>query len=319
MGISINTEILKPLSQLLVESQMARINVLDIPGESFADLADRNALLPVIPDLAATSPIVEIRTELSLQEPMSLSSAPAASSATTDPATQDDQADSSDADANPQTPGTTLALSVPKMKLTISTREPVSDATWQVADEFEVSITQQVKTQVEAAEEASTIRLVPVADVDMAVSLATDAQNSAATADRIQHLRLLLTSAWDRWISGQTFSETDIAALDFQQTRLQLDHIRFVDSAVVAGFQIAPVRIDNLSEEDLTYDVKGPVSGWGGPYVLKPGETHRYDDPYSLTYRQISPGEQVVYTLKPGSHSQFRTPKAGGPPALFRK
>ena len=308
LSLTINPEILEPLSQLLVDSKAAQINVLDVPGEAFVQLADRDSLVPAIPELADAPEFVELRTELSLNEPMTLRPL------------IDKESESTDAeiDSSAVQPHSLLELSAPGLLLSIASRE---NDRWQQLGEFPVSIRQQVELYVDQAEEFSTVRLLPHGPVNIEVSPETpvDGSNSETDSQRAEHLKTLLASAWENWLTGESFNESVISALDFQQTRLQLTNLGVNGSHLVAGFNIAPVIIENLSEETLRYDVKGPAAGWGGPYVLEPGERHHYDDPFSLTYRQINPGPEVTYTLKPGSHSQFRVPRAGGPPALFRK
>ena len=71
--------------------------------------------------------------------------------------------------------------------------------------------------------------------------------------------------------------------------------------------------------EPLKYSLKGPTTAWSQEHVLAPGEVHQYEVDYSLTYRRHSPSGAVHYTLKPGSHSEFRVPLVGGPPVLFTR
>ena len=308
LSLTVNPEILAPLSQLLVDSDAAHINVLDVPGDAFVELADRDSLLSVLPSLADTPELIEIRTELSLTEAMTLTAV----------APSEISADDNEVNPHASLAGSVVQLNAPGLMLTIASG--TADG-WLPLGTFPVSVRQRVRIQVEHAEESSTIKLIPHGAADIAVSanlLADDAVSNEANHQADQ-LQALLTSGWNSWITGESFTESVISAIDFQQTRLQLTNLAVGNQLLVADFGIAPVIVENLSDGKLEYDVKGPVTGWGGPYVLEPGERHHYDDPFSLTYRQISPGPEVIYTLKPGSHSQFRVPRAGGPPALFRK
>ncbi|MEO1983242.1 MAG: hypothetical protein ABGZ24_22245, partial [Fuerstiella sp.] len=208
----------------------------------------------------------------------------------------------------------------PEAVLRIAVRES-GNSKWTPAAEFELSVSQRITVQVNRMEEASDVRLLPAADVQVIVPRGRMLIGEHSDADEAARsiVAMMFSDAWNTWIAGETFTETQIAALDFQQTRLQLQDILFADDTIVASFDISPVRIANLSDEVHTYELKGPVSDWGGPYKLEPGESHRYDLDYSFSYRWTSNGKTTVYTLKPGSESEFRVPSGGGPATLFRK
>ena len=312
LQVGISPRILRPLTQLLVESDIAQINVLDIPGDAFADLTRRDRLMNVIPNVADYPEDLELQTELVLIKPMNLQRelSPVSPS----------QPASGESAANASTPSGVLHLNAPEAVLRIAFRESGSSK-WTLAAEFELSVSQRITVQVTRTEETSGVRLLPAADVQVIVPrgrLLIGEQSAADDAARTI-VATMFSDAWNAWIAGETFAETQVAALDFQQTRLQLQDIRLADDAIVASLDISPVRITNLSDEVHMYELKGPASGWGGPYELEPGKSHRYDLDYSLSYRWKSHGKTIVYTLKPGSESEFRVPSGGGPAAVFRK
>ncbi len=312
LQVGISSRMLGPLTQLLVESDVAQINVLDIPGDAFVDLTRRDRLMELIPELADHPEDLEIQTELVLTKPMSLQQESSSADSS--------QRDSSAAPANSSTPSGVLHLNAPEAVLRIAIRES-GDSKWTPAAEFELSVSQRITVQVSKMEEASDVRLLPAADVQVIVPRGRMLIGEHSDADEAARsiVAMMFSDAWNTWIAGETFTETQIAALDFQQTRLQLQDILFADDTIVASFDISPVRIANLSDEVHTYELKGPVSDWGGPYKLEPGESHRYDLDYSFSYRWTSNGKTTVYTLKPGSESEFRVPSGGGPATLFRK
>jgi len=300
LQVAISSRMLGPLTQLLVESDVARINVLDIPGDAFVNLTRRDRLIEVIPKLADHPEDVEIQTELVLTKPMSLQ--------------QESSQTDSGAAANASTPSGILHLNAPEAVLRIAVRES-GNSKWAPAAEFELSVSQRITVQVNRMEEASDVRLLPATDVQVIVPRGRTLIGKQSAADEAARtiVATMFSDAWNTWIAGETFTETQVAALDFQQTRLQLQDIRLADDAIVASFDIAPVRIANLSDEVHIYELKGPASDWDGPYTLEPGESHRYDLDYSFSYRWKSDGKTTVYTLKPGSESEFRIPFGGGP------
>ena len=109
-----------------------------------------------------------------------------------------------------------------------------------------------------------------------------------------------------------------IPDLDFGLTKLRLSEARWAAPWLGVTFSAPGVKITNSTDKPLAYETKGPYSSWGGPYTLAPGKTHRYDIAYPMTWRTRIAGQQSAYTLIPGTHSEFRVPRGGGNPELFK-
>jgi hypothetical protein len=101
---------------------------------------------------------------------------------------------------------------------------------------------------------------------------------------------------------------------------LRADDAVWSSPDVYAVFGPAGVKITNTSDKSLAYETKGPYSGWGGPYTLKPGQTHDYQIAYPLIFRRraSTPTGYQMFTLPPGTHSEFRTKISGTPEALYK-
>lgn len=301
LQLTVNAGVLEPLSRLLVESQAARINVLDIPGDAFAPLVSRDQLAAAVPALQTMSEDVEIQTELVLKQPFSLASLP------------NDPAGEAAAD--------TMTLRAPEAVLLVSMRPSAPDSAWVPIAEFDCGIEQNIQAEVGELRDASDLKLVPASEPQIRVTggRQTAEDNRSATADENAQFERLLTEAWQAWISGQSFADTVIDDLDFRKTRLRLMDLRFAADAVVADFEIPPIAIHNLADQPLVYQVKGPLESWSKEHTLEPGKSHQYDVDYAVTWRRRTDSGDVIYTLKPGSHSEFRYPRAGGPPVLFSR
>ncbi len=103
--------------------------------------------------------------------------------------------------------------------------------------------------------------------------------------------------------------------LDFGLTKLRLSNAGWATPHIFATFTPPGVKLTNLIEVDFIYETKGPYSDWSNAkYKLEPGKSHEFDISYPLTCRRN--GE--IYTLAPGSHSEFRVPLKGGDPRLFQ-
>lgn len=296
LEVGISPHILTPLSQLLVESDIARINVLDIPGDAFAPLAKREILQQVIPELKDYPEAAEIQTELVLKQALSLV-APGNDS---------------------RVENGLLRLDVPQATIAVAVRDPKSGK-WVPAAEIQMLIRQSVQARIDRQEDYSSVELLPASTVQLESQAG---KNHLGGTDLDEAARAVFTklfdAAWQEWINGKSFADTQVPAVDLQQTRLRLDDLAFGERSVVTRFDVPPVVIQNLTDEVHRYEVKGPASGWE-KFELEPGGTHRYSYEYSLTYRWTANGKTTTYTLKPGSESEFRMPQGGGAPALFKK
>ena len=76
-----------------------------------------------------------------------------------------------------------------------------------------------------------------------------------------------------------------------------------------------PIRITNLTDVPVLYQIKGPSSNWSGPYRLRERQTHQFK--YPMLYRRITQEGLSVYSLSLGGRYVFRRPTSGGLPRLF--
>ena len=76
-----------------------------------------------------------------------------------------------------------------------------------------------------------------------------------------------------------------------------------------------PIRITNLTDVPVLYQIKGPSMNWSGPYRLREGQTHQFE--YPMLYQRITQEGLSVYSLSLGSRYVFRRPTSGGLPRLF--
>jgi hypothetical protein len=132
----------------------------------------------------------------------------------------------------------------------------------------------------------------------------------------LERIRSLIAEGWKRWTQSGPVAMTPIADVDLGFTKLRLAELEWSSPLLLATFGPPGVRITNSFDKPLVYEMKGPYSGWGGPYTLAPGENHHFPITYPVVFRRKLDGQQA-FTLPVGSHSEFRTPMSGGPPALF--
>ncbi|MBX3449179.1 MAG: prolyl oligopeptidase family serine peptidase [Planctomycetaceae bacterium] len=292
LEVSLAPGILQPLTELVVDRDLARIDVLDAPNQSFAKLADRTFLEEVIPAVKSLPESTELRAEFAMREPMEAGSSAA---------------------------GGPFAFRLPRSQLMVSTRE-AGQKKWTPFAEFTLSISQPVSPELlKPAFDRRQIKLAWAENPEVTVSGklfgAAEGSDASLNTDRFKEE---FVSAWKQWTSAAPAADSEVPDIVFGPTRLRLQGLEWNAPLVAARFATPGVRVTNLAEVPFTYETKGPYSGWGGPYTLKTGESHQFDIAYDLTYRRVTDGQVVLFTLANGSHSEFRTPKKGGPPQLFQ-
>ena len=287
LHVGIASRVLQPLSQLLVDGGVARIHVLDMPAPKFALFVDRKTMTSILPDLKRLGNKVELSAEFVLREPIALNSAE-----------------------------TELRMS--DGSIVISVRAAGSD--WKPYAELSVRMTQKLKVHLQRS--GFTGRKVRVDWApDPSVIVKGRFFKSAGEANGRIDTRAaaaLFAESWQSWTKSLGGSNTSVPDIAFGTSALRLESIEPGDSHITARFAPPGLKITNKSQQQLVYEIKGPHSGWGGPYTLKPGKHHEFEVPYAVTYRRKVGSRYLLYTLPAGSHSEYRQPRGGGSPTLLR-
>ncbi|MCA9060841.1 MAG: dienelactone hydrolase family protein, partial [Planctomycetaceae bacterium] len=172
LQLKIQAGVMEPLSQLLVESRAARINVLDIPGDAFAGLTDRAALSAILPELGTWPEETELRTELILRRPFLMETLPSPNGSNSDRI--DPAADSTERTSEIQS--CVLSLNAPEVTLVISRRVASGQNQWTQLAEFDCSISQGIAASVVEIRDGTDLKLLPTTNAQLNV-----------TDGRIQH------------------------------------------------------------------------------------------------------------------------------------
>ncbi len=297
LRIGVAPNLLRPLTNLLIQADVARIHVLDIPETKFRPLADRNVLDAAIPDLKRYTDNVEIWSELVLAEPIMV------------------------VDAKPQPNANgRFQFNFPKILISLAIKNEGNVSQWTPFAEFEVQLTQLVQVNVSAShliERALKLSWVGEPDIRLSGRFASGYQPKSSEI-KAEMIKKIFVDGWRGWTSQGPFSKTRIPDINFGLTKLRLSKANWSAPDIVVEFSAPGVKITNRSNISLVYETKGPHSGWGGPYTLEAGNSHDYTIPYPLTYRHRTDAGVKLYTLPVGSHCEFRVPKNGGSPDLFQ-
>lgn len=284
--------VLKPLTDMLVKAQLGHIHLLDIPENSFAKLADRAALTEAIPELKRHAN-VELWSELTLADGIDV----------TDQNVKDGQ--------------TRVQFHAPKLLITTSLKSDSKTFELTPVAVFEIELRQNGFAElVKPDSQTRGIRF--GWDGDPQITTKCRFADGYQAEDKTIHSDLIdgwVLNCWKAWTGLAPVATANVPDLDFGISKLRLSDAGWTSPHLFATFAPPGVKLTNLTEVDFIYETKGPYSDWSNAkYKLEPGKVHEFDISYSLTYRRN--GE--IYTLAPGSHSEFRVPIKGGPPRLFQ-
>jgi len=238
------------------------------------------------------------------------------------PGKQSGDADGATAENNPEDRDATgpkpIVFSAPRLRFVMKVRtDPLAE--WVPYGEFIIGLEQAAVARLMSPQpdtRALQLEWSGAPDVSLTFKPA-DSKPETGQINRVI-LESIFREAWQGWTGLGPASQTLIPDLDFGLTKLRLNDAGW--SAPWLGITFSPpgVKLTNSTDQPLIYETRGPYSSWGGPYTLEVGKTHRYDIAYPMTWRTRTGGMQSEYTLIPGSHSEFRIPRKGGKPELFR-
>ena len=289
-------QILTPLTEMAVEADQLKLDLRDVPNDSFAELGDRATLQKIIPDLQQYGDDLEVQSSLRIIRPFEAGDAKSAS----------------DADKKP------FEFRVHGIQITVAMRTK-SQPAWKPCAIFELDVIEQVRANLDKP--AHDIRIVKLEWLQETIVKGTSRfaegyEPKDSTIDTDKYVELF-RQAWKSFSKGTTAASMEVPDLAIGGSRLRLNEIHWESPVVEVTYNLARIKLTNLSDKAFTYQTKAPTSPWGEQLTLKPGESHEFEIPYPLTYRRTTAKGTEVYTLPIGSHSEFRVPVAGGDPQLF--
>jgi hypothetical protein len=353
LSVAMAPNILQPLTQLLIDADIARVHLTDIPEKRFAQLGDRQALSEAIPELSRLAPSTEIYGELILASPISIIDSPASTLSTeeqenhapataippvadasgpvtgtegeADPSRSEKQTTTGEAEKGsspaPKTEDRTRALriSAPRVVVALSIRTEPKQA-WTPFAELTFSVGQEATPAVDRPtyqdrELSLEWSGQPAIECSARFAPGYSAQNPEIDSDKIRNLFL---DAWQGWTREGSLAKTQMNDVNFGLTRLRLADVTWTGDELMLAYSAPGVKVTNGSDVELVYETKGPYSGWGGPYTLAPGRSHEYNVASPLTYRRKIDGTFSMFTLPAGSHVEFRRPAEGKEPSLVQ-
>jgi dienelactone hydrolase len=344
LRVGVAPDLLAPLTKMLIEDDVARINVLDIPEKSFAAFADRKALSEVLPDLATLPADTQVWAELRLASPISIRDGGAPSTMgevrsslaqkkegggvrvtalkanSPDPATKS----AAGADKAPPIPPTAtrpFEFVVPKAVISIATKESPSATKWTPYAELDVDLTQRAAaTLLRRGFSERGLRIDWAGEPEVKASAhfapGVSPKNSEIHTDKLGEM---FVTAWKTWTHNGPAAQVPVSDVNFQYAKLRLDGVNWSPPVLSVLFDQPGIKITNSSNTPLVYETKDLYSPWSSEITLAAGKSHEFKVSEPLLYRRVVNGETPqTFTLPVGLQYEFRTPPTGGPPTLYR-
>jgi len=356
LEVGIAGDILSPLSRLLIQADVARIHVQDIPGQAFASFADVSQLQQAIPDLKRLGDDVELWSELILVEPLTIrdlvaegpskpapkSTPPSAeppgappgdpsgetprSAAGSPGPPSDPPASAGDPSAgDPPSesaaamPASTFEFAAQKVIISLATRKS-GEPQWKPYAELEFELSQRAQAGLKSLDhETRQLRIDWSGQLDVTTS-ARFAEGLKPADPKIdaEQLTKLFRTCWGKWTNQGAAADTIIDDIAVGQSRLRADAAGWQAPNLFARFAPAAIRISNNTGQAVAYEIRSATSGWGGPYTVDAGDSDQFSVGHPLMLRYRVGDAFQTHTLDVGAHLNFRQSGDGVPPQLFR-
>jgi len=285
--VGLAPQMLAPLSEMMVEADVARVPLADVSNPGLTRLADPAVIAESIPDLKRYGSQLDIFSELVLTGPINVVEGP--------------------------------AFEARQAKVLISMRTE-KNAAYKPCVELDVTVRQLFTPKLLKPKELTrAVALVPEgsSQVEIKGRFAAGYEPQEPNIDN-ERLQNLFAAGWDEVVTTGGPPQADIPDIDLGYTKLRAVDAGWMTPDVFATFGPPGVKITNTSDKTLVYETKGPYSGWGGPYTLKSGGTHDFPITSPMLFRRRVGNTYQMFTLPVGTHSEFRTKVPGTPESLYK-
>ena len=296
LRVGVAPQILRPMTELLIEADVARIHVLDIVDNSFDALAERSILEQAIPDLKSYGKELKIASELVLAKPLNVLG-------------------KGEADQNQ------VVFDAPQVVVEVSIKRSAKQRKWTKYASFNVQMQHTTQAKVIKDEIKGTsfqMNWIDEPQVKVTGNFAEGVSPQNQTLNT-QMIGELFAKGWRAWTHDGPVAKVVIPDISIGTTKIRMADAGWNKPHVFMQFETPPTRLTNRSDQPIVYETRGPYSAWGGPYTLPPGQTHEYTLPYPLLYRRQLGDEVESNSLAVGSDSEFRQNQKSGDISLFAR
>jgi predicted esterase len=280
LSVGLAPQVIKPLSQLMIVSDVSRIHVQDTPTKTLPLFADRASMEEMFPDLKRYGPELEIQTEMVI-------------------------ADAIEAQADKENGG--LVFNLSKIQLQSRIR-PDRASEWRNFAVFDIAIRQQVEPRlVMPSFTRREFRLdwsMP-ANFDVKARFA-DGYTPEDQTIVVDTVNERVAMGWREFTAGNGESGgKPVSDVNVADGPLRMSSVTWASPFISVAFGPVGMRLTNSSESDVTYRTRAPGTPWSADWSLAPGKSHQFPVGSPMTIRIRSGETEFERTLLVGSHSEF--------------
>jgi len=319
LHVGVAPAVLTHLTQVLIDADMARIHVLDLPEQRFGAFVERRRMVKAIPMLKTLAPDGPLNAELALRRPMTIAAAKDAAKSDSKHGSQK---------ASPGTPSLQVDAAAAKspllqfrdVRLAVFARSGAQKPEAKPLAEFSIDLFQPLTIRMTRrgfTGRALSVEWTAPPEIQVEGHLAKGVRPTK-TELNLEIVRELFLAAWRSWSQSFAEAQAGVPDINVADVLLRLEAISWSADQLVVTFGTPGVKLSNETDRSLRYEVKGPNSRWGGPYTLPAGEAHEFAVPYDILYRRWTGNGYREFRLPAGSHSVYQSVRAGQPPRLYK-
>ena len=290
MEIDIAETVVPAWSELIMTGGVNRFNVFDFTPKEYHDLADRQFLQEIIPDLKRFGDELECNVDFLLAKPIRLLEPPADAPKPLE-----------------SVPGNMLTLSVQSVPLNVAMRRK-GEIRWKPVGQLDLHIDREYGPYVYKngfAKRGPKFMEIGKFRIKSKWSFDPAYQPENAEVDEARFVATVLKAREAAQLLEGVKPDA-VHDVVLNGVPLRMDAMDFVKKHLVVQYQLPGVLVTNDSNADLVYEVRGPLTDWSKPRTLAPGESDEYRVPYSLTWRRRMENQAQLYTLPLGKEGSFR-------------
>jgi poly(3-hydroxybutyrate) depolymerase len=286
------------LTGTIVDSGAAVMNPDDMPIKEFGAFGEVDSIAKAVPDILRYGDNLRLRTRFRAVEPILCNAVehPGPANGATS------------GDKSPETaPKCVVELGLPHLVLAVEIKTSPSQAQWETCAEFDLRALQKFRLKVREpafTDRTFLLKKYSPEEIDAKGHFAAGYSPSDPTL-RPEVIAELLRTAWNA--GGKLDLVDEVAMKDrlIGTANLRVTEIETIGPFISLRYLPARTRITNATSEPIVYEARGPQSGWGGPFTLKPNESSDFPVTYPVTLRRTVLNREEIQTLPMGSHFIF--------------
>jgi poly(3-hydroxybutyrate) depolymerase len=290
--------VLEGLSKAIVDSGAAVMNANDMSVREFSAFGEVEEIAKVVPDLSRYGNRLQLRTQFRAVEPVLCKVL-----------RESDVANGAEAGdkSHDQRSKCLVEMGLPHVVVSVEIKTSPKQAKWQEVAQFNLSIIQAFKLSVrEPTFSERTFQLKRVSTEKLVINgRFADGYSPEDPALHPDALADIFRTAWNAAGKLDLVDEGAMKDRLVGTANLRANELGTIGPFITLRYLPARTRITNGTPEPIVYEVRGPQTGWGGPFQLEPGQSSDFPVPYPVTLRRSVLHREEVQTLPMGAHFVF--------------